>query len=42
MYGKEKNIKKRFIALFDIMTRWIDWQLEHCESDSDMFVVIGP
>ncbi len=35
--------KKRFIALFDILTRWIDWQLEHCcDSDSAMFVVIGP
>ena len=34
--------KKRFIELFDILTRWIDWQLEHCDSDSAMFVVIGP
>lgn len=35
--------KKRFIALFDILTRWIDWQMEHCyDSDSAMFVVIGP
>jgi len=34
--------RERFIALFDILTRWIDWQLEQCDSDSAMFVVIGP
>lgn len=34
--------KERFITLFDILTKWIDWQLEHCDSDSAMFVVIGP
>ena len=34
--------RERFIALFDILTRWIDCQLENCEPDSAMFVVIGP